>query len=185
MKNTSEKVHLYLFRAMKFAFRQWRNSHAQPWTQKLKAGEPKWLSLQIISPLWGCHPVHEYCKAREAVLCYIDTFSPNSLCLTFQTLKTIFQHCSGGDSSTSHQTKATQKQQPGRHINRNTSRATSPVIPTTTSWKEVETTYGISNRFQPLKLDLPVFVSQYPNFIENRYDAKPRDMSWGFIQLFS
>lgn len=58
----------------------------------------------------------------------------------------------------------------------NTSCATSPVIPTT-SWKEVETTYGIGNRFQLLKLNLPVFVSQYPSFIESGYDAKPRDMS--------
>jgi len=78
MENVSGEVHLYLFTAMKFAFKKWRNSHAQPWTQKFKA-EPKWLSLQIISPLWSCHPVHEYCKAREGLLCYIHTFSPNSV----------------------------------------------------------------------------------------------------------
>lgn len=103
--------------------------------------------------------MHEYCKACEGLLCYIYTFSLNSFCLTFQT-SNIFQHCSGGDSSTSHQTRATQNQQAGWHINRNTSCATSLVIPTT-SWKQVETTYGISNRFQPLKLNLPVFESVY------------------------
>lgn len=119
------------------------------------------------------------------VFYYIYTVSPNSLCFTFQTLKTTFQHCSDGDASTSHQSKATQIQQPGQDINCNHSCAASPVIPTITSWKEVETTYGIGNCFQPLKLNLPVFVSQYPNFTENGYDAKQRDMSGGFIQLFS
>lgn len=83
--------------------------------------------------------------------------------------RNIFQPQSRGCSSTSHQTKYTQKEQTGQC---NASRTTVPVIPTTASWKEVQTTYVIHNCFQPLKRNLPGFVNQYPNFEENGYDAK-------------